>query len=146
MKYGWWCKKHTNKNSRNDSLHVDIPTSLMKSMLDDLNIDVAQMSTCKLSFLLFLFVCFTIPTSFTIYLNTCYRIIGASLSKPHINGMPIRILYIIHNYIYNSGMSVILIAHHRIRSPVEKRYNAFFVYHSHINCASPYTFTCRYAH
>ena len=43
--------KHTNKNSWNESLQVDIPTSFVKSMLDYLNIDVARMS-------LFLFVCF----------------------------------------------------------------------------------------
>ena len=37
---------------------LDIPTSFMKSMLDYLNINVAWISTCKLSFPLFLFVHF----------------------------------------------------------------------------------------
>ena len=75
------------------------------------------------------------------------NIIGASLSEPHINGVPMRIPYIIYIYIYiyivvrrsyllridgrirlpviiiYARTTIISIAHHRIRSPADIRNN-----------------------
>ena len=54
--------KHTNKNNMDDNLQVDIPTSVIRQSVTSWNTKL-EMSTCKLSSLLIMFVCFVILSS-----------------------------------------------------------------------------------